>query len=243
MEVCDEFSTSLKQFILTIWLLDTLWASGYEIYDRLSEPYQKFLESLTVTFEQPSFGRIAQNGGFEVYDKPRGSPENIGKELKAIHPLVRTNPVTGWKSVFPVGSHVSHVNDVTDQESKRLLDWFLDLVYHNHDLQVRFKWENPNDIGTSTPLQIFCMPRAQLICYLQPFGTIVASSTQLRMIMPVLARDMETESLELVSDLTWTPTAHPDAPLWNRNNEATDLPKSPGTLPEALGTNKRLIHS
>lgn len=59
----------------------------------------------------------------------------------------------------------------------------------------------------------------------------------------VSATDMETELLELASDLTWTPTAHPDAQLWNGSNEATDLPKSPGTLPEALGTNKRLIYS
>ncbi|KAK2616640.1 hypothetical protein QQS21_000463 [Conoideocrella luteorostrata] len=126
---------------------DTLWASGYEIYDRISEPYQKFLEGLTATFEQPNFRAIAERQGFQIYEKPRGAPENVGRELKAIHPVVRTNPVTGWKSIFPVGGHVSHINGVTKEESKHLLDWFLDLVYHNHDLQVRFKWQNPNDIA------------------------------------------------------------------------------------------------
>ncbi|GJN81684.1 hypothetical protein PLIIFM63780_005219 [Purpureocillium lilacinum] len=126
---------------------DTLWASGYELYDRLSEPYQKFLESLTATFEQPRFREVAENAGFKLYDKPRGAPENVGTELKAVHPVVRTNPVTGWKSLFPVGGHVRHINGVTEEESKQLLDWFLDLVYHNHDLQVRLKWQNPNDIA------------------------------------------------------------------------------------------------
>ncbi|TVY88816.1 putative alpha-ketoglutarate-dependent sulfonate dioxygenase, partial [Lachnellula willkommii] len=29
---------------------DTLWASGYEVYDRISTPVQKFLESLTATY-------------------------------------------------------------------------------------------------------------------------------------------------------------------------------------------------
>ena len=129
---------------------DTLWASGYEIYDRISEPYQKFLESLTVTFEQPGFGKVAEKSGFKLYDKPRGAPENVGSELKAIHPVVRTNPVTGWKSVFPVGGHVKHINGVTQEESTHLLNWFLDLVYKNHDLQVRLKWQNPNDIGESS---------------------------------------------------------------------------------------------
>ncbi|KAL1841701.1 hypothetical protein VTK73DRAFT_3413 [Phialemonium thermophilum] len=126
---------------------DTLWASGYELYDLISEPYQKFLESLTVTFEQPGFQKIAEKAGFELYDKPRGAPENVGKELKAIHPLVRTNPVTGWKSIFPVGGHVKHINGLTEEESSKLLTWFLDLVYKNHDLQVRFKWKNANDIA------------------------------------------------------------------------------------------------
>jgi alpha-ketoglutarate-dependent taurine dioxygenase len=126
---------------------DTLWASGYEIYDRISEPYQKFLEGLTATFEQPGFIAAAERGGFQIYDQPRGAPENVGKELKAVHPVVRTNPVTGWKSVFPIGGHVARVDGVTELESKALLKWFLRLVVDNHDLQVRFKWKNQNDIA------------------------------------------------------------------------------------------------
>ncbi|KAF1813446.1 TauD-domain-containing protein [Eremomyces bilateralis CBS 781.70] len=126
---------------------DTLWASGYEIYDRISEPYQKFLEGLTCTFAQPGFNAAAARGGFEIYDKPRGAPENVGTLLQAVHPVVRTNPVTGWKSIFPVGDHIKQINGVTEDESKALLSWFLDLVYKNHDLQVRLKWKNPNDIG------------------------------------------------------------------------------------------------
>ncbi|KAL2133533.1 hypothetical protein VTI74DRAFT_2219 [Chaetomium olivicolor] len=139
--------TSLRLVQLPTTGGDTLWASGYEIYDRISEPYQKFLEGLTATFEQPGFNKVAERSGFKVYDKPRGAPENVGEELKAIHPVVRTNPVTGWKSIFPVGGHVSHINGVTEEESQKLLDWFLDLVYKNHDLQVRFKWKSPNDIA------------------------------------------------------------------------------------------------
>lgn len=100
-----------------------------------------------MTFQQLEFQDIARRQGFQLYEKPRGAAENVGSELKAIHPVVRTNPVTGWKSVFPVGDHVQYINGVTKEESKALLDWFLDLVYKNHDLQVRFKWENPNDFG------------------------------------------------------------------------------------------------
>ena len=54
----------------------------------------------------------------------------------------------GWKSIFPVGGHVRYINGVTQEESDHLLQWFLDLVYKNHDLQVRLKWQNKNDIGS-----------------------------------------------------------------------------------------------
>ncbi|KAJ9162229.1 Taurine catabolism dioxygenase [Coniochaeta hoffmannii] len=139
--------TSLRLSELPVTGGDTLWASGYELYDRISEPYQRFLESLTATFEQPGFGKVAERAGFKLYDKQRGAPENVGTELKAIHPVVRTNPVTGWKSIFPVGGHVKHINGLTSEESSKLLTWFLDLVYRNHDLQVRLKWKSPNDIA------------------------------------------------------------------------------------------------
>lgn len=139
-----------------------MWASGYEIYDRISEPYQKFLETLTGTFSQERFQQVAERGGFEMYDKPRGAPENVGKELKAVHPVVRTNPVTGWKSVFPVGGHIKHINGVTQEESDHILQWFLDLVYKNHDIQARLKWQNKNDIGESILFHVPSVTRKYL---------------------------------------------------------------------------------
>ncbi|KPM43277.1 hypothetical protein AK830_g3252 [Neonectria ditissima] len=125
---------------------DTLWASGYDVYDRLSPAYQKFLESLTATFSQPNFARVAESQGFKLYEKPRGAPDNIGAELKAVHPVVRTNPVTGWKSVFPIGAHVGHINGVTKDESSNLLAWFYEMV-KDHTIQVRLRWQNPNDFA------------------------------------------------------------------------------------------------
>jgi len=70
---------------------DTLFASGYEIFDRLSAPYQRFLEGLTATFDQEFFKKVAVQGGFDLYSEPRGAPENIGLELRAVHPVIRTN--------------------------------------------------------------------------------------------------------------------------------------------------------
>ena len=93
---------------------DTLWASGYEVYDRISPAYQKFLEGLTATYAQPVFGQTAAKNGFQLYSAERGAPENVGTDLKAVHPVIRTNPVSGWKSVYAVGHHAKRINEVSE---------------------------------------------------------------------------------------------------------------------------------
>ncbi|KAL2842500.1 hypothetical protein BJX68DRAFT_257784 [Aspergillus pseudodeflectus] len=105
---------------------DTLWASGYEIYDRISKPYRAFLETLTATHAGVGFQRLAQTGKFQLYEKERGAPVNVGGDLSAVHPVV---------------------DGLTRKESANLLQWFHDMITHGHDLQVRFKWNSPNDIA------------------------------------------------------------------------------------------------
>lgn len=108
---------------------------------------QKFLEGLTGYYAQPHFNEAAADNGFALYTGPRGAPENVGEVLEAHHPVIRTNPVTGWKSVFAVGTHVKRIEGLTDDESKHFLNWFVNLVVENHDLQVRHRWQNVNDLA------------------------------------------------------------------------------------------------
>ncbi|CAK7229219.1 hypothetical protein SCUCBS95973_007147 [Sporothrix curviconia] len=126
---------------------DTLWASGYELYDRISPTLRQFLDTLTAYYAQPGFEESAARNGFELYAEPRGAPENVGTVLEAIHPVVRTNPVTGWKSVFAVGHHVKRIHGLSDAESQHFLEWFNQLVVDNHDLQVRLRWQDVNDLA------------------------------------------------------------------------------------------------
>lgn len=130
---------------------DTLWASGYELYDRFSPAYQKFFESLTATYTGSGFLKAAEMDpvNVKVYTEPRGSPLNIGSDLSTVHPIVRTNPVTGWKSIFAVGPFPKYINELSQSESDELLKKFYNTILENHDLQVRLKWRNPNDIGKS----------------------------------------------------------------------------------------------
>lgn len=127
---------------------DTLWASGYELYDRFSAPYRRFFEGLTATFVGDGFLRAAERDpNVVVYEKPRGNPRNVGGSLAAVHPVVRTNPVTGWKSIFALGAFPKRINELEEDESRELLDKFYRMILDNHDLQVRFKWRNKNDIA------------------------------------------------------------------------------------------------
>ncbi|KAI9347720.1 alpha-ketoglutarate-dependent taurine dioxygenase [Obelidium mucronatum] len=125
---------------------DTLWASAYEVYERLSPAFQKFLEGLTATHSAAHFHQAAAAAGTTLVAGPRGAPEDVGTELIAIHPVIRTNPVTGWKGVFANKGFTQRINELSKDESDLVLAHLFDLAVQNHDLQVRFKW-NQNDIA------------------------------------------------------------------------------------------------
>ncbi|KAH8701420.1 hypothetical protein GQ44DRAFT_753498 [Phaeosphaeriaceae sp. PMI808] len=101
---------------------DTLWASGYEIYDRLSPAMQIFLEGLTATHDA-----------------------NFGEGLTAIHPVIRTNPVTGWKSVYVNKGFTKRINGITKDESDLILNYLINLVTQNHDVMWHCATYDYND--------------------------------------------------------------------------------------------------
>ncbi|KAM0806629.1 putative alpha-ketoglutarate-dependent sulfonate dioxygenase [Seiridium cardinale] len=127
---------------------DTLWASGYEAFDRLSPIWQRFAEGLTATHHEPNFTKLAAKFDMTLLEEDRGAPENKGVDFAASHPVVRTNPVTGWKSLFAVGHQIHNgwIDNVTETESELIKAYFLNLIAENHDLQVRFRW-NENDVA------------------------------------------------------------------------------------------------
>ncbi|KAH7921681.1 taurine catabolism dioxygenase [Leucogyrophana mollusca] len=124
---------------------DTLWASGYEAYDRLSPAYQKFLEGLTAIHNADFFIEMSKRLGMRIQD-PRGSPENTGSDLTAVHPVIRTHPVTGFKALFVNKSFTKRIVELTADESDHVLEYLFRHISENHDLQVRYRWEK-NDVA------------------------------------------------------------------------------------------------
>ncbi|KAF2125897.1 TfdA family taurine catabolism dioxygenase TauD [Dothidotthia symphoricarpi CBS 119687] len=125
---------------------DTMWASGYEIYDRLSPAMQTFLEGLTATHDARFFLEEAERLGNPIWKGVRGNPLNQGDKLMAVHPVIRTNPVTGWKSVYVNKGFTKRLNGVTKDESDLILNYLFNIVTQNHDAQVRFRWQQ-NDLA------------------------------------------------------------------------------------------------
>ncbi|PKI85038.1 hypothetical protein MVES1_000799 [Malassezia vespertilionis] len=125
---------------------DTLWASGYEIYDLMSPTFRKIVENLNGYFFPREFIESTKRHGFDLHAGPRGSPANVGTHLSAVHPLVRTNPITGWKSVYAVGHHFENVEGLSAVESDMIKDYLQNLLIRNHHTQVRHRWSK-NDLA------------------------------------------------------------------------------------------------
>lgn len=123
--------------------LDQLWASAYSAYDRLSPAMQAFLSTLTATHTATTFLETARDSPDPnfAFRSPRGHPSNAGQHLSAVHPVIRTNPVTGWRCLFVNRFFTTRINELSKDESDNLLAYLFDHVTANHDLQVRFRWE------------------------------------------------------------------------------------------------------
>lgn len=105
-----------------------------------------FLEGLTATHDATFFHDEAARLGNPLRKGERGSPLNHGDALFTSHPVIRTNPVTGWKSVYVNKGFTKRINGVTRDESDTLLAYLFGLVTQNHDAQVRFRWAK-NDLA------------------------------------------------------------------------------------------------
>jgi taurine dioxygenase len=89
---------------------DTLFASMYAAYDKLSAPIKHLVEGLT-----------AIHDGEPVY-RGRFGYEMGGKAFpKAEHPVVRTHPVTGRKALFVNRNFTTAIKGLSRLESDALL--------------------------------------------------------------------------------------------------------------------------
>ncbi|KAL6710032.1 hypothetical protein ACN47E_009823 [Coniothyrium glycines] len=109
---------------------DTLWSSQYAAYDMLSPHMQKYLESLTALHSADLQAQGTRELGRTVRREP----------VTTEHPLVRTNPVTGWKSIFFNPGFVTKIVGVPKTESDHIISLLNEIVATSPEINVRFQW-------------------------------------------------------------------------------------------------------
>ena len=62
------------------------------------------------------------------------------------HPLVRTHPVTGWKSVFFNPGFVTEIVGIPKCESNAIINYLNEIIATTQESHVRYQW-NQNDVA------------------------------------------------------------------------------------------------
>lgn len=116
---------------------DTLFSNMHAAYDALSDRMKTYLEGLTARHD----GETQYRGRYK--DKVADDSKMVYPH--ADHPVVRTHPETGRKSLFVNPVFTMRINDVPRLESDSILR-----MLHEHcanpDFQVRFRWK-PNSVA------------------------------------------------------------------------------------------------
>lgn len=109
---------------------DTIWSSGYAAYDRLSPELKKRLEGL----------EAVHSGKEQVQQAIDAGHGSRRKNIEHIHPVVRTHPVTGLKSLFVQPGFTRRIVGLGKHESDALLNLLYSHIAGGYDFHVRFKW-------------------------------------------------------------------------------------------------------
>ena len=110
---------------------DTAFTDARELLRRLSPPLREFLSGLT-----------AEHSGFEQYENAVKSGRGVAKRLPVAHshPIVRTHPVTGEKTLYVNKGFTKKINGLKLEESDALLKVLFDLNAEAIDAQLRVRW-------------------------------------------------------------------------------------------------------
>ncbi|EAQ88902.1 conserved hypothetical protein [Chaetomium globosum CBS 148.51] len=135
---------------------DTLWASGYGAYEKLSPEFRKLIDGKQAVYRSAHSYLDREN--------PTAGP----KHIERTHPLVRVHPATGWKALWVNRAMTVRIVGLDKAESDLILNYLYDVFERSVDIQVRFKWtpgtsalwDNRSSISWSMAPSSTCVGRA-----------------------------------------------------------------------------------
>ena len=122
---------------------DTLWASGIAAFEGLSKPLQALLDGLTATHDFTKSFPLERFGS---------TPEDLARWEQTrknnpplSHPVIRTHPVSGRKSLFVNEGFTTKINELSEAESEAILKL---LFAHatRPEYTIRWRWQE-NDVA------------------------------------------------------------------------------------------------
>ena len=123
---------------------DTQFSNQYLAYETLSDPMKAVLENLKTFNVGDGFrrgvGKVNRKDRYASNPKMQAKirePGNLPTE--AVHPLVRTHPETGRKSLY-IGSHTQNLFGFNESEADTLIDFLRDHSTRP-EFTCRFRWE------------------------------------------------------------------------------------------------------
>jgi taurine dioxygenase len=120
---------------------DTMFSNQYLAYEALSDGMKRMIANVRGICvgdkKKGGVSRLAHNAATLASVKTVEPPKDL--QTTSPHPLVRTHPETGRKSLY-IGGHVHWLEDMTEEESQPLIRYL-----YNHATQpaftCRFRWE------------------------------------------------------------------------------------------------------
>ena len=114
---------------------DTLFANMYLAYETLSDGMKRLLEPLWAV-NSSAKADVTRTREDRLKTDAR---DDVGKELLAEHPAVRTHPETGRKALYVNFAHTARFRGMTERESAPLLEY---LFQHQvrPEFPCRFSW-------------------------------------------------------------------------------------------------------
>ena len=119
---------------------DTLFANMYLAYEALSEGMRALLGELRAVHGTAKvYHETAQEDG--IIGNPDSMPQRQRNDEPEVseHPVVRTHPQTGRKALYVNSSFTLRFSEMTEEESKPLLDYLLDHAARP-EFTCRFRW-------------------------------------------------------------------------------------------------------
>ncbi|MBT5914672.1 MAG: taurine dioxygenase [Rhodospirillaceae bacterium] len=118
---------------------DTLFCNTNMAYEQLSEGMKKLLSDLRGVNSSEKGYQGGRATGMNKLNAMKGTYKKEAKSFESEHPVIRTHPDTGKKSLYINESHTYRFKNMSEEESTPLINYLCDHMI-KPEFTCRFRW-------------------------------------------------------------------------------------------------------